>query len=224
MNEGGTRAVLAAALQHGALPVVVAGSSEVYGDPRSADLPLRESAPLNPKAPYGLSKLAQERAALEIAASTELPVVVMRSFNMIGPRQRPEFAAPALARRVLEARRSGAEEIAVGNVDRRRDFCDVRDAARAYRLVVEALADARVASGTVLNVATGRATAIRRLLEILCEIVGVSVRIRVDPTLVRSNDPTEIVGDATRLRDLTGWRPSIPLERSLADLIASIEA
>lgn len=223
VNEKGSRAVLEVISRHSRVPVLVAGSSEVHGRPKPRDLPLRETAPLRAEAPYGRSKLAQERAALEIALATELPVVVTRSFNLTGPRQRPEFVAPALARRVLNARATGANEIAVGNVDVRRDMGDVRDAVRAYRLIIEALASGAVPSGTVLNVATGRSTSIRRVLEILCEIVGVSVRQRVDPSLVRENDPPEIVGDPTKLRQLTGWTPTIPLERTLADLVASIE-
>lgn len=223
VNEGGTRAVLEAMRRHDRALLLVAGSSEVYGRPDPRDLPLRETAPLRAEEPYGRSKLAQEEAALEIATATELPVVVTRSFNMIGPGQRPEFVAPALARRVLDARETGANEIAVGNVDVRRDLGDVRDAVRAYRLIIEALASGCVPSGTVLNVATGRSTSIRTLIEILADIVGVSVRPQVDPGLVRENDPPEIVGDSTKLRQLTGWTPTIPLERSLADLVASIE-
>jgi GDP-4-dehydro-6-deoxy-D-mannose reductase len=223
VNEGGTQTVLGVALQHGSPPVLVAGSSEVYGRPDPHDLPLRETAPLRAEAPYGRSKLAQERAALEVAATGQVPVVVTRSFNMIGPGQRSEFVAPALARRVLDARRTGAREIAVGNIDVRRDFCDVRDAVRAYRLIIEGLAAGAIGSGAVLNVARGRSTSIRRMLEILCDIVGISVRPRADPALVRDSDPPEIVGDATRLNHLTGWEPSITVERTLADLVASIK-
>lgn len=222
VNEGGTRTVSEALRDHGAVPVLVAGSSEVYGRPKAEDLPLTESAPLRTDEPYGLSKLAQERAALAAAARTALPVVVTRSFNMTGPGQRGEFVAPALARRVLDARRSGTETIRVGNLDVRRDIGDVRDAVRAYRLLLEGLAAGRVAPGTVVNVCTGRATSIRRILDLLAEIAGVSIEPYTDPELVRAHEAAEIVGDATRLHDLTGWEPTIPLEQTLRDLVAAL--
>ncbi len=147
-----------------------------------------------------------------------------RSFNHTGPGQRPDFVAPALAHRVLEARRSGSGDVVVGNLDVRRDLGDVRDVVRAYRLLLEGLRDGRVPPGSVVNVATGRSVSIRRILEILSAAGGVVPTPRVDPQLVRENDPPEIVGDAAALRRLTGWQPTIPLEQTLADLIASIEA
>lgn len=224
VNAGGTRIVIEAAARLATAPaVLVAGSSEVYGRPDPVDLPLREDAPLRTDQPYGLSKLAQERAAIEAGASHGVPVVVTRSFNHSGPGQRADFVAPALAHRVLDARRSGAREVVVGNLDVRRDVADVRDVARAYRSLLEGLAAGRLPAGTVVNVATGHSVSIRRILEIVCAVAGFSVTARLDPDLVRSNDPPEIVGDVTLLRRLTGWTPMIPLEVTLADLVESIE-
>jgi GDP-4-dehydro-6-deoxy-D-mannose reductase len=225
VNEGGTRAVVEAASGlPGSVPMLVSGSSEVYGRPAAADLPLREDAPLLADQPYGRSKLAQERIALELGAERGVPVVVTRSFNHTGPGQRPVFVAPALARRILDARRSGSREIVVGNLDVRRDLGDVRDVVRAYRLLIEGLRDGHVPGGSVVNVATGRSVTIRRVLEILSAAAGISTTPRIDPALVRDNDPPEIVGDSAALRRLTGWQPTIPLEQTLADLLASIEA
>ena len=223
VNLGGTERLIAALASTGRpIPLLVAGSSEVYGRPRPEDLPLTEAAPTLTDQPYGLSKLAQERAATETAERQGLPVVVTRSFNHTGPGQRAEFVAPALARRVLAARAAGTREIPVGNLDVRRDLGDVRDVARAYRLLLEGLANGALGSNRVVNVATGRAVAIRDVLSILCRLAGVEGRPVVDPRLVRPDDPPEIVGDASRLRVLTGWVPSIDLERTLADLLASI--
>lgn len=223
VNEGGTRAILEAASHlDGPVPLLVSGSSEVYGRPDPGDLPLREDAPLLTDQPYGRSKLAQERVALELGAERGVPVIVTRSFNHTGPGQRPDFVAPALAHRVLEARRSGSLDVVVGNLDVRRDLGDVRDVVRAYRLLIEAAAAGRIPSGTVLNVATGEAVSIRQVLVMICESVGTSVRPRIDASLVRENDPPEIIGDATEIRRLTGWEPMIPLRQTLADLVASL--
>lgn len=223
VNAGGTRAVMdAIGALRGPIPVLVAGSAEVYGRPDPADLPLTESAPLRTDEPYGRSKLAQERVALERGAVLGVPVCVTRSFNHTGPGQRPDFVAPALAHRVFEAKRSHSGTVAVGNLDVRRDLGDVRDVVRGYRLLIEGLTDGRVPAGSVVNVATGRAVSVRQLLDMVSRAAGVRTTPRVDPRLVRANDALEIVGDATLLRRLTGWAPTIPLERTIADVVAAI--
>ena len=222
VNEGGTRAVLEAAAR-GSTPVLVSGSADVYGRPAPEDLPLSENAPLRADRPYGRSKLAQERVALELGATREVPVVVTRSFNHTGPGQRPEFVAPALAARVLHARATGSRQVAVGNLDVRRDIGDVRDVVRAYRLLLEGLAAGTVPPATVVNVATGRAVSIREVLDTLAEAVGSAVAPRIDPELVRPEDPPLIVADVSRIRALIGWTAEIPLRSTLGDLVRSLE-
>ena len=222
VNVGGTRAVTDALLAHApAAMLLVTGSSEVYGRPDPIDLPLTEAAATHPEGPYGRSKLDAERVGLA-AADGGLHVVVTRAFNHTGPGQRPEFVAPALARRVLAARAAGTHDVVVGNLTVRRDIGDVRDVVRAYRLLLEGLASGVVPSGTVVNVATGRAVAIGQLLEELGHAADWAVRPVTDPALVRPNEAPEIRGDATLLRHLTGWAPTIPLERTLADLVVSL--
>ena len=225
VNVVGTRTLLEACVE--AAPgarVVVAGSSEVYGNPDPADLPLRESAPVRPSSPYGRSKAGQEQVALEASRDAGLAVVVTRSFNHTGPGQRPEFVAPALANRILRARDQGTAEIAVGNIDVRRDISDVRDVVRAYRLLLEGLDASRIPSSTVVNVATGGSVSVRDVIGVLSEIIRVQVTPRIDPELVRAIDPPEIVGDASLLRALAGWEPTISLRQTLEDLVASITA
>jgi GDP-4-dehydro-6-deoxy-D-mannose reductase len=225
VNAGGTVALLRAVATIEPRPcVVVVGSSDVYGAPDPGDLPLSERAPTRPTSPYGRSKLAQEEAALAAARDGTAVVAVTRSFNHTGPGQRAEFVAPALVRRVLAARATGQLEIPVGNIDVRRDVGDVRDVVRAYRLILEGLAARTISSGAVFNVATGRSVAIRDVLASVAAIAGVEARPTRDASLVRPNDPPDIVGDASRLSAETGWEPSIPLHQTLLDLVASIEA
>jgi GDP-4-dehydro-6-deoxy-D-mannose reductase len=217
---GGTVNLLdpAGRLQH-APAVLVAGSSEVYGAPVADDLPLGEDAPLRPSTPYAWTKISQEGIALALAARHHLPLVATRSFNHLGPGQRPVFVLPALAQRIVAYSAGQAADIPVGNIDVRRDFTDVRDVARAYRLLLEGLTDGRIRpGGLVVNVASGRSVAIRELLEHLWALAGVNAPLRVDPALVRPNDPAEIRGIATLLRELTGWEPLVPLETTLADV------
>jgi GDP-4-dehydro-6-deoxy-D-mannose reductase len=226
VNEGGTRSVMeAVTTATGPIPVLVVSSSEVYGNPAPQDLPLRESAPLLTDQPYGLSKLAQERVALEIGAANSIPLVVVRAFNHTGPGQRPEFVVPALAARIVAARESGSRTIRAGNVDVRRDISDVRDVVRAYRLLLEALESSRLPAGPrIYNVASGRAVAIRELVHTLAALADIEVAIDVDPSLVRPEDPPEIRGDASRIAGDVGWHPSIPLDVTLKDVLAEVQS
>jgi GDP-D-mannose dehydratase len=132
---------------------------------------------------------------------------------------------PALARRVEAVRRGLADHVPAGNVDVRRDIADVRDVVRAYRLLVErAVAGLLGKPPVVVNVGTGRSVAIREVIERLSMLAQVNPTIRMDPTLVRTDDPPEIVSDSTLLRDLTGWSPDVTLDRTLQDLIAEAAA
>jgi GDP-4-dehydro-6-deoxy-D-mannose reductase len=220
VNVGGTLNLMEAIHSLPRTPaVVVVGSSEVYGAPRQADLPLHEGSPLAARHAYGISKVAQESVALAYAAREGWPLCVCRSFNHTGPGQRPVFVVPALARRVHALATGERDVIPVGNLDVSRDFTDVRDVVVAYRLLLEGLADGRIApGGTVVNVAKGEAVPVRRILETLCRLADVEPRVEADPALVRPDDPPEIRGDASRLQALTGWRPERPLEATLGDV------
>ena len=192
--------------------VVVAGSATVYAPSTS---PLREDDPLAPNSPYALSKLAQEQLALRDVAATGLSVIVARPFNHTGPRQRPDFAAPGMARQIALIERGAlAPSIRVGNLDAERDLTDVRDTVRGYTLLME-----RGVPGMVYNVASGIGRSIRTVLEALAQRSHVPVEIRVDPELLRPRDTPVILGDATRLRAATGWTPLIPFDRMIDDLL-----
>jgi GDP-4-dehydro-6-deoxy-D-mannose reductase len=221
VNVLGTAIILDAARRVPRPPVVlVTGSSEVYGAPDPGDLPLTETAPTVPSSAYGLSKLAQEGVALAAARSAGVPIIVTRSFNHTGPGQRPDFVVPALARGVVAMKRGVEPIIRVGNVDVRRDFLDVRDVVRAYRLLIEEGAAGRLGeAGVVVNVASGRSVDIRSIIQRLCSMAGCQPRISIDASLVRGDDPPDIRGDASLLGRLTGWAPRIPLDQTLADVL-----
>jgi GDP-4-dehydro-6-deoxy-D-mannose reductase len=220
VTVGGTVNVLEAALPAARPPaVLVTGSAEVYGTPDPAALPLREDAALAPRTPYALSKVAQEGVALSYAARSGLPLVVTRSFNHSGAGQRPGFVVPDLAGRVRAVQGGETAAVRVGNLQVRRDFTDVRDVARAYRLLLEALADGRIApGGAVLNVASGRSVEIGEILRRLLELAGVSPEIAVDPDLVRPGEAPDIRGDPAALREATGWTP----EHDVASMLAEV--
>ena len=223
VNVGGTLAVVEACRTAVPRPaLLVVGSSDVYV-PSPSDAPLTEASPLGPRGVYGLTKLAAEALALSSAADQGFEVAVARSFNHTGPGQRPVFAVPAFARRILEARAAGVHEIRAGNVDVARDIGDVRDVVRAYRLLIEALMEGRVRDGhRVYNVATGRAVTMRAVIDRLAALADWPVTIVRDPALARPEDPAVIRGDFGALHELTGWEPRIGLDRTLADLLVSL--
>ena len=140
VNVLGTGALLAAARQCGTDPtVLVTSSAEVYGavtDP--SQLPLSERSATAPLTPYAASKLAAEALCTQAWLGHGQRVLTVRPFNHIGPGQSPSFVVSALAKRIVEAERIGAPDIAVGTLSARRDFTDVRDVVRAYRLLVTA--------------------------------------------------------------------------------------
>ncbi len=219
VNVLGTAAVLAAARR--AAPeatVLVVSSAEVYGTLTPEELPVREGGPLRPATPYAASKAAAEQVTLQAWRGYGQRVVVVRPFNHVGPGQAPTFAVPALARRVLQARRDGGRELVVGTVTTRRDFTDVRDVVRAYRLLVE-----RAAPGEVYNVCTGRDVAIADVAARLMALSGVELRMVTDPELIRPVDTPVLRGDPSRLVAATGWAPRIDLDQTLADVLRGLE-
>ena len=194
--------------------VVAVSSGEVYGPP--AALPVDETAPLRPQNPYAVSKAAGDLLGGFYADAHGLRVARPRAFNHAGPGQPPIYALASFARQVAEGLESGAASVRVvtGNPDARRDYTDVRDVVRAYRLIA--------ATGTTgaLNVCSGRSASARELLEGLGRATGAAIEHIVDPALVRAHEVMEIRGSAARLHAATGWAPEIPLERTLADTVA----
>ncbi len=194
---------------------LIVSSAEVYGPVRPEELPLSEDAPLRPANPYAVTKAAQDLMGLQYFLSYRLPVIRARPFNHLGPGQRPDFVASAFARQVAEAELGLRDPVVrVGNLEARRDFTDVRDVVRAYRLLLE-----KGEPGEVYNVGSGRSHSIRWILETLIRLARVEVRVEVDPELLRPVDVPDKVCDARRLRERTGWSPQIPLERTLEEML-----
>ena len=211
------------ALRHvaGGVPVVWVSSCEVYGNPEQ--LPATESQPMRPANPYAVSKAAGEMLAEVYAEAYGLEFVRARPFSHAGPGQMPTFLLSSLASQAAEGRRAGVSgiEIVTGNPDTRRDFTDVRDVVRAYRLLGQALVAGKpgVASG-VFNVSTGRSVSTGEQVALLSELLApIEVQHTVDPARVRASEVMDLRGDPAQLHALTGWEPRIPLRQTMADTI-----
>jgi GDP-4-dehydro-6-deoxy-D-mannose reductase len=214
VNIEGTAHVLDAARAAAVRRVVVVGSAEEYGRVDAADLPLREDAPLRPTTPYGVSKIAASYLAVQAYLAYGLDVIRVRAFSHTGPGQSDRFLVPALAGRVAAAEREQRDEIRAGSLDPVRDLSDVRDVVRAYRLLAE-----HGTAGAVYNVCSGSGVSVREIADHLLAAARRPLRITVDPDLVRPVEVPRLVGDASRLRADTGWRPAYGLDETLAAVL-----
>jgi GDP-4-dehydro-6-deoxy-D-mannose reductase len=191
--------------------VLVVSSGDVYGaQPRDA-FPLRETTAPLPRSPYAASKIAAEALALAYARAWDVDAVVTRAFNHIGPGQDERFGVVAFALQIARVAAGAAPRVLVGNLDASRDFLDVRDVCDAYVLLLEG----RGAAGEIYNVCSGTATTMREILRRLIELAHVPVEVRDDPARMRPADVALSVGDASKLREATGWVPRIPLVAAL---------
>jgi GDP-4-dehydro-6-deoxy-D-mannose reductase len=215
VNAVGTLHLLEAAREVEPFPkVLLVCSAEVYGVVAPEQLPIGEDAPLRPVTPYAVSKVAAEYLGLQAFLAHRLPVIRVRAFNHIGPGQAPNFVVSSLARQIALAERDGRAALDVGNLSPRRDFTDVRDVVRAYRLLVEA-----GLPGEVYNVCSGQDVAVQTVADRLLALSGVSLDLRVDPELVRDVDVQVLRGDPSRVRAVTGWAPQFSLDETLASVL-----
>ncbi len=195
--------------------LLLTGSSEQYGHVRPDDLPVDEDTPFRPENPYAVSKIATDMLGLQYYIAYKMPIIRVRPFNHIGPRQSEQFVTSAFARQVARIE-AGLQEpvIRVGNLNSERDFTDVRDMVRAYHLALT-----QGTPGEVYNIGCGQSVSIRLILDLLIGLSNVAVRIETDPARMRPSDVPVIVCDPRRFQQQTGWRPEIALGRSLMDIL-----
>lgn len=219
-NVGGAVNLLSAVCSDApAAHLIWVSSCEVYGAP--AQLPTNESAPYGPANPYAVSKAAGEMLAAVYATSHGLRITCARPYSHSGPRQRPQFLLSNLSLQAAMARRAGvlSLQVVTGNRDTRRDFTDVRDVARAYRLM--STLDVSPGSMEIYNVCSGRSVSTSEQVETLARLLDpIAVEHVVDPARVRAAEVMELRGDHAKLTAATGWEPRISFERTFADTIA----
>lgn len=193
--------------------ILVSCSGTIYAP---VDHPLRETDPVAPGSPYAVSKLAQEMLAIQACADEGIATLVARAFNHTGPGQDASYVAPSIARQIARIERGLQEPILrLGNLEPRRDLSDVRDIVDAYVAML-----ARAVPGQPYNVCSGRQLSIRTLVDTFVARAHTTVTVVQDPALFRPNDIPMLVGDHSRLTADTGWSPSIPIERTVDDLLS----
>lgn len=195
--------------------IVVVTSGQVYGSVASGKPLTDEDRELRPDTPYGTSKAAQDWLAQQAFVHYGLPIIRLRPFNHIGPRQTGDFVATSFARQLVRiAAGQQPARVLVGNLAMQQDFTDVRDMARAYHLAWQ-----HCAAGEAYNIASGSRYPVQQLLDELLRLTGLQVEVTVDPALYRPTTGAGLLPDTRKFTKLTGWQPAYNLTQTLDSLL-----
>lgn len=190
------------------------GSSDQYGTVDKARMPLKETEPFNPTSPYAVARVAQEHMVGVYTKGFNLNIVSTRSFNHFGPRQDDRFVLSSFAKQVAEIKKTAqAPVINVGDLSIVRDFVDVRDVVKAYLSLLK-----KGETGEIYNVCSGVGRSLKDCLNMLIRVAGVECEVKKTMERTRPVDNPVIIGDNTKIRNITGWSPQIPFEATLRDL------
>ncbi|MBI5710186.1 MAG: GDP-mannose 4,6-dehydratase [Candidatus Eisenbacteria bacterium] len=195
--------------------IQLACSSEEYGMVHADEVPIKETNPLRPLSPYAVSKVAQDMLGYQYWMSWKIDIVRTRGFNHEGPRRGPVFVASDFAKQIADIEKGRRPPVlSVGNLDARRDFTDVRDTVKGYWLALE-----KGEAGEVYNICSGRSWSIREVLDLLLGMTKVKIEVRQDPARLRPSDVMVLEGDYSKFAKVTGWKPVIPFEQTLRDML-----
>jgi GDP-mannose 4,6-dehydratase len=197
-------------------PVIhICSSSEVYGQVREEDVPIKETCPFRPASPYAVSKVGEDMIAYQYWLSYGIKTIRTRMFTHTGPRRGDVFALSAFSKQIAAAELGLKEPVIhVGNLKSVRTICDVRDAVRAYWLLVN-----ECAPGEVYNIGGNKTLTIGEALDILLSLSKTKCKVEVDPQLLRPSDVTLQIPSTEKFRSETGWEPEISLEKTLEDIL-----
>jgi len=189
-------------------------SSEVYGKASGA---MAEDCPMHASSPYSVSKIAADRLGVLYAEAHGLKVLTTRMFTHTGPRRGDVFAESSFAKQIAMIEAGQIPPIVkVGNLDAVRTVADVRDAVRAYHMLLTV--DPQ--PGEVYNIGGTHTCTVRHILDALFDAAGYRCEVRVDPARLRPLDADHQIPDCAKFMDHTGWKPEIPFEQTMADLLA----
>jgi len=195
--------------------ILIISTGDIYGIVRPADIPIDEETPLRPATPYAVSKIAQDYLSLQYTLAYKIDTVRLRPYNHIGPGQKEGYVVSDFAKQIAEIEKEKKEPVlSVGNLDAGRDFTDVRDIVKAYELAL-----GKGESGEVYNIGSGKSHKISDVLQTLLSFSTKKITVEVDQKKFRPIDVPEIVCDYEKFHKLTGWKPEIPFEKTLQDIL-----
>lgn len=204
-------------LKGGYDPVIhICSSSEVYGQVRKDEVPIKETNPLRPASPYAVSKVGEDMLALQYWASWQIKTIRSRMFTHTGPRRGEVFVVSNFAKQIAAAEAGVAGPVVkVGNLESVRTFSDVRDAVRAYWLLVR-----KCPPGEVYNIGGVETMTVGEMLDRLLAISTIKdFKVEVDPERLRPSDVTLQIPCTDKFYTATGWKPQIKFERTLRDTL-----
>lgn len=195
--------------------ILIISSAEVYGDVNPNDLPIDEDTKFNPTNPYAVSKLTQDFLGRQYFMADKLKIIVARPFNHIGKRQSPDFVVSSFAKKIAEIEKGTRKPVLpVGNLEAKRDFTDVKDVVRAYKLLME-----KGKEGQAYNIGSGVSYKISDILYRLLSYSQVKVEVTQDKSLFRPIDNPNLICNFDKLKKLTGWEPKIKIDKTLKDTL-----
>lgn len=195
--------------------ILITGSSEEYGLVKPEEAPIKETNQLRPLSPYAVSKVAQDLLGYQYHQSYGMKIVRTRSFNIIGPRSGAKIVSADFARQVAEIEKYSKETVMyVGNLEAQRDFVDVRDVVRAYSLALE-----KCKYGEVYNVCSEKTVKIKYILDTFLKLSDKKITITEDSTRMRPSDVPLLLGDCSKFKKETNWKPEYDIDTSLRDVL-----
>lgn len=196
--------------------VHVCSSSEVYG--RTKKVPIAEDAPFHPASPYAISKVGTDLVAQHYAEAYGMNIMVTRMFTHTGPRRGDVFAESSFAKQIAMIEAGLLENpVMVGNLESMRTVADVRDAVRAYHMLLTV----NPKPGAVYNIGGSHSCTVRQILQALADMAegGAHLRYREDPARMRPIDADNQIPDCSKFKEATGWEPTIPFAQTMLDLL-----
>jgi GDP-4-dehydro-6-deoxy-D-mannose reductase len=186
----------------------------VYGLVKEEDLPINENTPFMPTNPYAVSKITQDYLGVMYHFTHKLNIVRVRPFNHVGPGQAPTFVISAFAKKIVDIEKGKETVMKIGNLNSKRDFTDVRDMVKAYLLALE-----KGEVGEVYNLGSGKSYQISEILNKMIGMSNAEIKTEEDLSLMMPSDDPELLCDASKFMNLTGWKTEIPIEKTLQDTL-----
>jgi len=196
--------------------ILSVGSSEEYGEVAEHQLPLTEDSKIVALSPYAVARISQEMLSKIYADGYNMDIVMTRSFNHIGARQKDKFVISSFAKQLVQLSKTSStrKKITTGNLNIVRDFLDVRDVVKAYYLLLK-----KGTKGEVYNICSGKGTLLKDIIQTMSSTLDLEIEVELNPTLVRPNENKKIIGSYNKINSHLGWEPTVTIENSLKSII-----